>query len=62
MENVLMTIYELLNGVLFGGSVTFLEGSYPDMILTICAVAATLFIICVPFIVVYKVIQLILGR
>lgn len=59
MTNIYTTIYQLLESILFG-SVT--AGTYPDMICVMVSTFACLFMIAVPFIVVYKVIQLIVGR
>lgn len=57
--NIYQTFYDLLQTYVFGGEI--LAGSIPDLVSTLLSTGATLFVIAIPFVVVLKVINLIVG-
>lgn len=60
MENgIYLALYELIRNAFYG--VTALTG-WQEMVLTVLATIGCLFVFAVPFIVVYKVICIIVGR
>lgn len=52
------TLYELLEMYIFGSVV---EGTYPDLVLITCSTIGSLFVVALPFLVVYNIIRII-GR
>lgn len=52
------TLYELLETHIFG---SVIEGTYPDLVLIICATIGSLFVVSLPFLIVYNIIRII-GR
>lgn len=58
--NIYQQLYDLINNLIFGGSVV--ANTYPDLVITFVCVFAVLFLISIPFILVWKVIKLIAGR
>lgn len=57
--NIYQTFYDLLQTYVFGGEI--LANSIPDLVATLFSTGATLFVVAVPFVVVLKVINFIVG-
>lgn len=60
MLNVYDILYDLINSYIFGNSVVI--GSYQDLICIIVSVLGCLFLIALPFIMIFSVIRFICGR
>ena len=60
MTSIYQTFADLLTTYVFGGSIA--SGSWAELVVTLLSTIACLFVIAVPFIVVYKGICLIFGR
>lgn len=52
-------IYDLVNTYIFGGSVAV--GTYQELICIAVAVCGCLFVMALPFLIVYKIIKLLVG-
>lgn len=57
MGNIYQNIYDLIVNQLFGGSVEV--GSNPELITILVSTFATIFLISVPFIIIYKFIKMV---
>lgn len=60
MTNIYQALYDLLNQYVFGNSVVV--GTYPDLLCTLISGTACVFLVALPFLVVWKIIKLIMGR
>lgn len=54
------TCYELLNTYVFGGSV--IEGTHPDLVCVLLSTLASVFVIALPFLVVWRAIGFITSK
>ena len=57
--NIYTTLYELIQSVFYG---TMALTGWQEMVLTVLATIGCIFVFAIPFIVVWKVIQIICGR
>ena len=57
--SIYQSIYDLLNQYVFGN--TIVVGSHQDLVATLISTAAVIFMVSLPFLVVWRVIKLIVG-
>lgn len=58
MTNIYQGIYDLLNQYVFGN--TIVEGSYQDLIVIILSTCACVFLVVLPFVVVWRIMRVFL--
>lgn len=57
--NIYQSLYDLLNTHVFGGSIV--AGSYEELVTIFFAMTATLFMVALPFLVVFAILKMIVG-